>query len=289
MRLHNRALHRVFVHLCALLIALMVLVPFYWLVVSSISTNADLMARPPNWFPQEPTVGHYRDIFAQLLGEGSGMTQAEQIVPALRNSLVIAGWVTALNLLFGSLAGYAFARFKFPFRKSLLFGLLAGRMLPVFAIILPFFVLFRQIGLNDTITGVVIAHTGMTLPFSIWLMRGFFSQIPVDMEWAARVDGCSRTGAMVRIAFPLAIPGMIAAGLFSFMMSWNEFPLVLVLTETSQATTVQPAIASLWSQTRVDYGVMMAGALLAAIPPILIALTLQRYLVTGLTSGGAKG
>ena len=109
------------------------------------------------------------------------------------------------------------------------------------------------------------------------------------MEWAARVDGCSRTGAMVRIAFPLAIPGMIAAGLFSFMMSWNEFPLVLVLTETSQATTVQPAIASLWSQTRVDYGVMMAGALLAAIPPILIALTLQRYLVAGLTSGGAKG
>ncbi len=277
------------VHLLALIWIVWVLAPFAWLLISSVSEQAELLSVPPHWWPQQPTLDNYRAIFSRFLSAGWSGSQPELIWVGLTNSLIVGAIATVFNLPLGSLAGYAFARLKFPLKGSLLGALLFSRMVPAFAVLLPFFILFKTFGLLDSKVGLAIAHLAVTLPFTIWVMKAYFESIPIDLERAARIDGCSRIRAIIYVVLPLARPGLIAALIFSFMTSWNEFILALILTSSPAAMTVQPTIAGLYTITRVEYGVMMAGAALTALPPTLIALVLQRYLMQGLLSGGVRG
>jgi multiple sugar transport system permease protein len=273
----------------ALLLAVWVLGPIYWIVLSSFSAKAEIVATPPHWIPQAPTLDNYKPLFANLFTGRPPGSQADMILPALWNSLVIGLIVAAINVTLGSLAAYAFARLRFTGRRTLLLGILASQMVPAFALIIPFYVVFSRIGLTNTRLGVVVAHLSFTLPFTVWILRSYIQSISVELEWAARVDGCSRTQVLLRVVFPLAVPGLITAGLFAFMGSWNEFLFALVITSLPKAMPIQPAISSMYNVRQQTFGVMAAAAVLAAFPTIILTLIFQRYLVQGLLSGAVKG
>lgn len=268
---------------------LWLLVPFLWLVRSSLSPVAELTQRPPAWLPREPTLGNYLEIAQAAFIRTTGFTLPELVVAGLRNSLIVSLAVMAINLLVGGLAAYAFSRLRFPLRNTSLLGLLASRMIPAFAIIIPFFVLFRQFQLYNTLHGLVIAELSATLPFTVWILKNYLDTITVELEEAALVDGASRLQAILRVTVPVAAPGLVAAGLFAFMLAWNSFLFPLILSSSPAVMTVQPQIAAAYGEHRAEYGLLFAGSVLAALPPVVIALALQRYLMQGLLSGAVKG
>jgi multiple sugar transport system permease protein len=191
----------------------------------------------------------------------------------------------------GTLAGYAYARAKGSrLMSGTLWALMITRMTPSLALILPFFILFRWFGLLDTRTGLVIAYCSLILPLSTWMMKGYFENLPPNLERAARIDGCTRLQTIRKIVLPVARPGIVAAGIFCFLVSWNEFIFALILTGTPNAQTIPVIIAGFLVQLRFfDYGPMFAASVLAVIPPVVIALAFQRYLVRGMLAGSLKG
>jgi multiple sugar transport system permease protein len=207
------------------------------------------------------------------------------------NSFVVATAVTLINVAIGSLAGYAYARNgKGRFMTGSLWALMMTRMTPSLALILPFFIIFRMADLIDTRTALVIAYCSLILPLSTWIMKGYFEGLPPNLERAALVDGCTRWQAIWKIIMPVARPGLVAAGIFCFMVSWNEFIFALILTSTPQSQTIPVIIAGFLVQLRFyDYGPMFAASVLAILPPVLLALVFQRYLVSGMLSGSLKG
>lgn len=282
-----RALRRGALYLAAIVVLIWIAFPLVWLLKSSVSQETDLTKAPPSLFPSHPTLLFYRGLFHNVNGlVGTG--QQMQIPHALLNSLIIAVAVMVLNVVLGAPAAYVMARYRFRFRATLLNGMIGSRMVPSLVLLLPFYIVFNSTGLINTLTGVAIAHLAITLPFTIWIMRGHFDNVPLDIEKAARVDGCSRFDAFLRVALPLSVPGLVVAGLFSFMLSWNEFPLALVLTESSSSMTVQAALAGLNTQLGISYGFLFAGSVLAALPPIAIAFLLQRHLTRGMLEGSVK-
>jgi multiple sugar transport system permease protein len=199
--------------------------------------------------------------------------------------------VTAVNLILGGLAGYAYARSgRSKLMGGTLWALMLTRMTPSLALILPFFLVFKTMGLLDTRTGLVIAYCSLILPLSTWMMKGYFEGLPPNLEKAALVDGCSRLKAIWKIVLPVSLPGLVAAGIFCFLISWNEFIFALILTGTPNAQTIPVIIAGFLVQLRFyDYGPMFAASVLAVIPPVVIALLFQRWLVSGMLSGSIKG
>ncbi len=185
-------------------------------------------------------------------------------------------------------AAYAIARYRFPLRHWVLNSLLSSRMVPSLILLVPFYLLFRAVGLIDSLVAVVIAHISVSLPFTVWILRGHFMTVPIEIEKAARVDGCGRLQTFRYVALPLAAPGLVVAGLFAFMLSWNEFPLALILSVSPDSLPVQPALAGLSSYQGVSYGFLFAGSILAALPPLLVALVLQRHLTQGILEGSVK-
>lgn len=284
----RRVGRRIATYLGALAVLAWVALPLYWMVVSSIEPPSDLLQSPTQIIPHHVTFGYYEGIFHNVPGIDPGTGQQLEIPRALLNSIIIGVSVLVINIAFGTPASYALSRFRFKTRKTLLNALLASRLVPSLVLLIPFYLLFHRIGLINTVWGVVIAHVSITLPFTIWILRGSFDNIPVQVEQAARVDGCGRVGALWRVAIPLVAPGIVVAALFAFMTSWNEFALALVLAGTSSGMPVQPVLAGLNSFQGINYEFLFAGSVLAAIPPVLIALALQRRLVGGLTEGAVK-
>ena len=288
----RRALGRIGLGIAALLIFLWSFGPFLWLVIMSVSPSADLIRSPPGLIPHSLTFENYAFVLSPTGVAGGQMTvQATRVPLSILNSLIIAAAVTAINLVLGSLAGYAFSRYA---RSRLLAGslwvLMMTRMLPSLALILPFFIVFKNLGLLDTRTALIIAYCSLILPLCIWIMKGYFDGLPPNLEKAALVDGCTRFQAIRKIVMPVARPGIVAAGIFCFLVSWNEFIFALILTGTPQAQTIPVIIAGFLVQLRFyDYGPMFAASVLAVLPPVIITLAFQRYLVRGMLSGSLKG
>src|SRR2546428_9165318 len=203
---------------------LFLLVPFYWVAVTSIKPQDDLLANPPVWFPAHPTGVHYTTALNQMRGW-----------QGLKNSLVIACAVTILAVLIGSAAAYSMARFRTG-GKHLAFWVLSQRFMPPIAVVIPVFLMFRTLGLSDSRLGLILLYTVFALPFTIWMMYAYFRQMPIELEEAALVDGCSRWQALWKVAWPLAAPGIVSAGAFAFIFSWTEFLFALVLTSTKAVT-----------------------------------------------------
>ena len=266
--------------------------PFLWLVLMSLSPSVDLVRTPPTLIPNSLTFENYRFVlFPTGVADGQGSVQATRVPYAIWNSLVVAVCVTAINLILGSLAGYAYARHgKGRLMNGSLWALMMTRMTPSLALILPFFIVFRNLGLIDTRTALVIAYCSLILPLSTWMMKGYFENLPPNLEKAALVDGCTPFQAIWKIIMPIARPGIVAAGIFCFLVSWNEFVFALILTGSPKAQTIPVIIAGFLVQLRFyDYGPMFAASVLAVIPPVVIALAFQRYLVRGMLSGSIKG
>jgi multiple sugar transport system permease protein len=277
-------LNRVVVYGGALLVALVILAPPLWLVISSISPAAELLSVPVHWFPQEPTFERYRQV---IFATGSDTAAVFRI--SLLNSMIVATSVTLICVVLGSLAAYSFARMPFARHERLIYVLLIAYMLPPIILVIPLYGIMGRLGLTDTRIGLIAIYTSLIMPFAVWILRGFFQTIPAELESAAMIDGSSRFGAFVRIILPLALPGLVATALFCFLMAWEEFLIALIFTSSAASKTVPVAIAEFKGRHAIDFGMMATGGIIAAIPPVIIAIVFQRYLISGLSSGAVKG
>lgn len=259
---------------------LITLAPVYWMVTISLKSEIDQFAVPPRWFSFSPTLAHYRDAF---LTRSFGRY--------LMTSAVVAFLSTAFAMLLGTAAAYGLARFRLPAKldRRLSIWVLSTRMFPPIVTAVPLFLMMRDLRLLNTITSLVIVYTAFNLPFVVWMMRGFFQELPRDLEEAAMIDGDSRLGALVRVVLPIVTPGLAATAVFCLIMSWNEFLIALVLTQTDAAMTLPVGIAGRVTQYEIKWGVMSAAASVAVVPILVFALALQKYLVRGLSMGAVKG
>jgi multiple sugar transport system permease protein len=261
--------------------------PFVWLFVTSVSYQHHLLSRPLPLVPPEITLENYRMILGLVRFHAEG--QAAKILPSMLNTLIVAAVVTAVNLVVGTTAGYAYARFRFPLKTLSLFALLFTRMLPTIVLIPAFFVIFRALGLQNSLTGLVLAYCSFTLPFTVWIMKAYFETVPADLDKSALVDGCNRFQAYYKVVLPVSGPGLVAGGAFTFMLCWNEFVVAQVLNSKPGTTTLPPVIAAMNGQINIDYSVIAASGFLGALPAVLLVLVFQKYMVQGLTAGSVKG
>lgn len=253
------------------------LVPILWLGLTSLKQRADIFAFPPKLFFDVNF-----DSYQKFLSFGS-----ESILPFLKNSIVIALFATLLTTLVGSLAAYAFSRLRFKGRTSLLMAVLATRLLPPITAVIPLFLLMRDLRLLDTHLGLVIVYAAINVPFAIWILKSFFDTIPKELEESARVDGCTAMDALRHITLPLALPGLAATATFIFILAWNEFTFAFIFSSIN-AKTMPVIIAETLGEMQIYWQDMSALAMLIALPGLLFAGFMQRYLVTGLTAGAIK-
>ena len=280
----KRILDPILTYAGAILVVAVVIAPLLWLVISSVSTLSELLNAPVHWIPQEPTLERYRQIIY-----ATGTDSAAVFRRSMLNSFIVASAVTLICVGFGSLAAYSFARMHFAGQGKLMYLMLFSYMLPPIMIMVPLYTIMRDLALIDSLRGLIIVYSALIMPFAVWIMRGYFLTIPGELEDAARIDGCTRLGALFRVVLPLSAPGLVATSLFCFLASWEEFLLALVFTSSPAAKTIPVAISEFVGRHAIDYGMMATGGVVAAIPPILIALIFQRYLMSGLTSGAVKG
>lgn len=272
--------------LLTLPVLLVIYLPVLWLVFSSISTRIEMLAIPPNFFPKNPTLMNYINIFTP--GETSSEVSRTFLI-TMKNSLVVSVTVTIVAITLGSLAAYALARIRFPYRSGVLMGILGTRMIPEVSLVIPLYLLAAKFALTNKPIVLIITYLSFAMPFAIWIMVGFFETIPSELEDAARVDGCTRLQILYKIILPISAPGLISTSLFVFLSAWDEFFYALLFTSTIDAKTVPVAIAEFTGRYAVDITAMMAGGVLAAIPPVILALAFQRYIISGLTVGAVKG
>jgi len=283
----RRRANRAVVYALVAVIALFLVGPFVWLFVTSVSYQRNLLARPLTFVPPEVTLDNYRMVLGMVRFHAEG--QAAKILPSMLNSLIVAAAVTIVNLVIGTTAGYAYARFRVPLKTFSLFALLFTRMLPTVVLIPAYFLLFKALGLQNTLTGLVLAYCSFTLPFTIWIMKAYFETIPTDLDKSALVDGCNRLQAYYWIVLPVSGPGLVAGGAFTFMLCWNEFIVAQVLNTKLGTTTLPPVVAGMNGQINIDYSVIAASGFLSALPAVLLVLGFQKHMVQGLTAGSVKG
>ncbi|MCC6956671.1 MAG: carbohydrate ABC transporter permease [Anaerolineales bacterium] len=265
---------------------LFIYLPVAWLIISSISTRAELLSTPIHWIPQNPTLKNYIDI----LTPGTATSEvAKTFTITVRNSLLVASSVTVISLLVGSLAAYALSRIRVRFRSGVLIGIMGTRMIPEVSLVIPLYIIAVKVGLYNTPSVLILTYLSFALPFAIWLLVSFFDTIPIELEDAARIDGASHLRTLFAVILPISLPGLVSTALFIFLTAWDEFFFALLFTSTVAAKTVPVAIAEFAGRYVVDVGGMMAGGVIAAIPPVLLSLLFSRYIVSGLTAGAVKG
>ena len=253
-----------------------VLAPLYWVFITSIKPSDEYLAVPPIWFPGQPTLVHYTAALFAYRG-----------LQGLVNSLIISVSATVLSCVVGTLMAYSLARFNTG-GQHLSFWVLSQRFLPPIAIILPLFLNFRLLGLQDTHLGMILAYTVFTLPVSVWMMFAYFRQMPRSLEEAALVDGCTRWTSLWRVAVPLAAPGVVAAAVFTFIACWTEFFFALILTSRN-AFTLPTVFRAFLSFQGAQYGEASALAIVSLVPSIVLGVLVQKHLVRGLTLGAIRG
>jgi ABC-type glycerol-3-phosphate transport system permease component len=251
--------------------------PFYWAVVSSLTPESRLF-QAPALLPRQLVLDHYRALF----------DQRDFWIP-IRNSLVVAGSTTLLCVTLGSLCAYAIARLEFRGKAAILGFILAVTMFPQIAIISPLYLLLRELGLINTYPGLILPYLTFAMPLTVWLLVGFFRQLPVELEAAARVDGAGRLRAFWEVTLPLSLPGIATTAILTLVYCWNEFLFALSFTLGPERQTVPVAIALFRGQYQVPWGQILAAAVVATIPVALLVLAFQRRIVQGLTAGAVKG
>jgi multiple sugar transport system permease protein len=255
---------------------LFVLAPLYWMFITSIKPSDDYLANPPVWFPKAPTLVHYTAALFAYRG-----------LDGLVNSLIISTVATLLSAVLGTLMAYSFARFNTG-GQHLSFWVLSQRFLPPVATVLPIFLIYRILGLHDTRTGLILAYTVFTLPVTVWMMFAYFRQLPTSLEEAALVDGCTRWESFIRIAVPLAVPGIVAAAVFAFIACWTEFFFALILT-SRHAFTLPTIFRAFLGFQGAQYGEASALAMVSLVPSLALGTLAQKHLVRGLTLGAVRG
>jgi multiple sugar transport system permease protein len=254
------------------------LMPFYWMVATSLKKDKEIYGFDATLIPRQPNLDSYRRLFAQT-----------PFVLYLRNSTIIAVSTTVASLVLGCLGAYALARLRFRGRAVIARGLIFTYLVPQSLLFIPLFAVMSTLALTDTLKGLTLAYLGFTLPFCTWLLLGYFRSVPLELEEAALVDGCSRLGALVRIILPMSLPALAVVAFFSFTQAWNEFLYANVFVNSVEARTITMGLTLFVVEDVFFWGPMMAAACLATVPPVAVYLVFQRWVVKGLTLGAVKG
>ena len=271
-------------HKVGLFIAMTIIcLPGLWIVLSSFRPTVDIMAKPPVWIPKDLSFDAYIAMFSGI-GQGG-----IPVIDYFRNSIIISVTSTVIALGIGMAGGYSFARFRFKAKSAIFLGLMLTRTVPGIALSLPLFFVYSRIGLIDTHFGLILAYVALNVPFTIWLIDGFFRQVPKDLAEAAQIDGCTRWQAFWQVEFPLAGPGIASAGIFSFLTCWNEFALASQLTRSVNSKTLPVGLLDYTAEFTIDWRGMCALAVVMIIPALVLTFIVQKHLVSGLTAGAVKG
>lgn len=289
----GRILKSVTLNLLALILVIYILGPFLWVGVASLQGENELLKRPPSLIPQSPTLDNYNYVFTgkiptayEVKGQlRSRISQeARLIAPALKNSFIIAISVMVINLILGTPAAYTFSRLRFRFKGATYNFILASRLLPAIAIAIPYYVIVQSLKLLDTHLSLILVYTVLTLPFTIWFLTTYINNIPREMEEAGLVDGCSRFQTLVSIVAPMILPGLVAAAAFAFMTSYNEFLFARFITQSIKSQTGPVIIASIAGNPDASYALISVCITLGLIPPLILAITMRRWLTEGLSA-----
>lgn len=259
------------------IILFFVVFPLFWIVSTSLKTPVETFRVPPTIIPQEPTIVNY--IYLWTL---------RNFDVYFKNSLIIAVSTTLLCLIIANLAAYGFSRYKMKGGSSLLMVLLVSQMIPSVLFVIPYFIVMGRMGLINSKIAIIIAHTSFSLPFCIWMMKGYYDSIPKYLDEAGKIDGCSPFRVMTQIVFPLTLPGNVATLVFAFLLSWNEYLFSLSLTTRETMYTVPVGIAMFMGEYQTSWNELMAAAVLASLPIIIIYLLVDKYMVVGLAAGAGR-
>ncbi len=260
------------------ILILWAVLPFFWMVSTSFKTTEETYTVPLVWIPRYPTIKNFLYVVKRA-----------PFLTYFRNSVVVAVSTTVIAIILASLAGYSFSRFKFLGGHSLLLIFLITQMFPGALLIIPLFQIIKALKLLNTLYALILSYITFSLPLCTWLMKGFFDQIPQELEEAAMIDGCSRVSAMVRVIFPLALPGVMAASIFSFIGAWDEFIFALIFTSTDKVRTLPVGLQRFITSYEIYWNHLGPACVLTTIPVVNLFLYIQRHMVKGLTAGSVKG
>jgi len=274
----RRIYARTFFDTLGVLILVVMLFPIYWMVSTALKPGKEILSLTPVWFPSPVTFDNFRTAI-----------NVPFFWNDVVNSLTVVLSVVAISIVLAFLAAVSVARFGFRGRTAFVVLVIAVQMVPLTALVIPVYLLLDKVGQVDSLLGVIAYYLAIVLPFMIWTLRGFVANVPVDLEEAAMVDGASRVGAFLRIVFPLVAPGLVATAIFGFIQAWNEYIIAYVLLSSSSKQTLTIWLASFTTQHGTDWGGLMAGATLTALPVVVFFLLVQRHVAGGLTAGAVKG
>ena len=254
------------------------LFPVVWMLETALKDARDIYAVPAKVFSFAPTLEHFKHVFSD----------DSPVLSGFRNSVVVAGLSTILATVLGVPAAWAYSRFAIPAKKDQLFFILSTRFMPPVVVVIPVFLMFRNLDLLDTLQGLILVYAAFNLPFTIWMMKGFIDDVPAEYEEAAMLDGYSRFEAFWRVTMPLLIPGIAATAVFALIFSWNEFVFSIFLITTPENRTAPSAIAGLIGGTTTDWGLVAASAMVFAVPVLIFAFLVRKHLVAGVTLGAVR-
>jgi len=281
-RTSSHYVSRVLFYLVLTVIFIYIVFPFYWAFRSSVTPNGELFVTPVHYWPENPTLEHYQEVF----------TNGDFLV-ALRNSAIVAASTTLLALVIGTVGAYALGRFKFRGRLPVMYLILSMTMFPAIAILGSLFDMIRRLGLYNQLPALIITYLVFTLPFTVWVLTSFFQALPKELEEAAYVDGASPFETLYRVMLPLIAPGLVTTGLLAFISAWNEFLFAVSFIQTPDKRTVPLAIFLFATSTgggfEIPWGTIMAGTVVVTVPLIVLVLIFQNRIISGLTAGAVKG
>jgi ABC-type glycerol-3-phosphate transport system permease component len=274
----RRLLGRALVYAVAALLVFLAGGPFVWMLSTSLKPPVEVFAQPPSLVPAAPTLDNFRRLFSET-----------SFLAYFRNSVVVSGLAVLLTLVVGAAGAYSLTRYRYPGREQIAALILCTYMFAPIMIVIPFFILAKRVGIENTHLVLVLAFTSFCLPFTLWLLRAFFETIPIELEEAALVDGADRLRAVVHVVAPLALPGLIATGIFTFILAWNDYIFTRILISSDELKTLPVGVQDLFHSALIDWGLIMAAGVLITIPALAFFLAVQRHLVAGWGSGGLKG
>ncbi|MBG0566994.1 carbohydrate ABC transporter permease [Actinoplanes aureus] len=253
--------------------------PVYWMVNTAFKPRSEIFTSTPLFWPRHPTLGNFSTALSQ-----------KQFLTNLGNSVIVVAATVIVSIVLGIFAAAALSRFRFRGRRVIMVVILAVQMLPATALLIPMFVMFNSLDMLGTFAALVLAYVATVLPFSIWVMRGFFVMIPAEIEEAAHIDGAGNWRTLISVLFPLVAPGVIATGIFSFIAAWNDYLIAYTFMQDESRYTLPVWLASFTNpHTGTDYGSQMAASVIFAVPVIVFFLAIQRNLVAGMSAGAVKG
>jgi multiple sugar transport system permease protein len=252
------------------------------MLLTSIKTQFAAVQYPPEWWPHNPTLQNY----ARLLSPRSDVGQ--EFLTYLLNSVLVSSATTVLGVVIAVPAAYAFSRFRFPGRDTLFYSVLVRNMFPGVVFLIPLFAMMRDLRLVNTLWSLILTYLTFGLPLSIWLLKGFYDNIPPQLEQAARIDGASRLQAFLRVVMPLSSPGIIATAIYSFVQAWNEYIYALTFLNSRERLTLPVGLQRFFTEYATDWPGLMAAAFIMSIPVVVMFLILQRYFVRALAEGAVK-